>query len=242
MSTYNTFSDDGLTALTKHMKVTRALADSHESAIGDLGEDLAALAEATVTALADKQDKKYGNFYIVGTGTTEGVWLGSHDDITEYYDGLTLLYKVAVAGVSGGTTLNINGLGAVSVVRNATTAITTTYPVNSVVLLTYDTVDGTHYWKVADYDSNTKTTTSTTNKTGTKLFLAGATTQGSGKTTYSNVNCYVGTDNCLYSGGVKTSVEGHTHADILTDAKAYTDEKIDGLNVITADVFNSLVE
>ena len=56
MANYNTFSDNGLTALFNHMKATRALADSNESAIGGLGEDLAALAEATVAGLAEKQD------------------------------------------------------------------------------------------------------------------------------------------------------------------------------------------
>lgn len=56
MANYNAFSDDGLIALTNHMKATRALADSHESAIEGLGEDLVALAEATVNALAEKQD------------------------------------------------------------------------------------------------------------------------------------------------------------------------------------------
>ena len=59
--------------------------------------------------------------------------------------------------------------------------------------------------------TDTKNTTGTTNKTGTKMFLAGATSQADNPVTYSNSNCYIGTDNCLYSGGKKTSVEGHTH-------------------------------
>ena len=159
------------------------------------------------TQINGKADKNSGFFYIVGTGDTAGTWLGSSDEITEYFDGLTILYKVAVAGLSGSTTLNINDLGAVTVVRNASTAISTEFPVNAVVLLTYTTDSGTAYWKVADYDSNTKTTTSTTNKTGTKLFLAGATSQGSGKTTYSNSGCYVGTDNCLYSNSSKVAID-----------------------------------
>lgn len=146
--------------------------------------------------------KKQGIYYIEGTGSTAGTWLGTHDDITEYYPGLTVLYKVPVAGASGGTTLNINDLGAATVVRNATTGISTTCPVNSVVMLTYTEDSGTAYWKTADYDSNTKTTTGTSNKAGTKLYLAGATSQSSsGATTYSNTNCYIGTNNRLYSGG-----------------------------------------
>lgn len=61
--------------------------------------------------------------------------------ITEYTPGLTVAYKVGVAGQTT-TTLNINNLGAVTVVKNATSAVSTSYPVNSVVILTY-TLDGT---------------------------------------------------------------------------------------------------
>lgn len=97
--------------------------------------------------------KKSAPRYIVGTGTTAGTWLGTDDSITEYFDGLTVLYKVGIAGAST-TTLNINGLGAVQVMRNASSAVTTHYGVNSIVLLTYTTDDGTGYWKIADYDAN----------------------------------------------------------------------------------------
>lgn len=54
-----------------------------------------------------------------------------------------------------------------------------------------------------DADSDTKNTAGTTNKTGTKMFLAAATEQSANPVTYSNSNCYIGTDNCLYSGGTK---------------------------------------
>ena len=158
--------------------------------------------------------KKNGVFYIKGTGTTEGVWLGTHSGITEYYEGLMIIYKIPIAGVTGGTTLNINNLGAVSVVRLATSALTTHYPVDGMVHLIY-TVDssGTAYWKVpSDYDSNTKNTAGTTEKAGTKLFLAGATSQGANPQTYSNAKVYIGTDDSLYSNGTKVSVEGHAHA------------------------------
>lgn len=95
-----------------------------------------------------------GVYFIKGTGTTAGTWLGSHNDITKYYNGLMIAYKVGIAGVSGVTTLNINGLGAVSVVRNATTAVTTNYPVNSILFLVYTVDDSKAYWKIADYDAN----------------------------------------------------------------------------------------
>lgn len=154
--------------------------------------------------ISGKADKSHGIHYIEGTGSTAGTWLGTHADITEYFAGLVLAYKVGVAGAST-TTLNINNLGAVTVVKNATTAISTNFAVGSVLFLVY-TVDsnGTAYWKAHDYDSNTKTTTGTSNKASTKLYLTGATSQtSSGTTTYSNSKVYIGTNNCLYSNGTK---------------------------------------
>lgn len=63
----------------------------------------------------DGQDSEGGSGgipYIVGDSTTAGTWTGTCEDITEYYEGLTVLYKVNIEGAST-TTLNINDLGAV---------------------------------------------------------------------------------------------------------------------------------
>jgi hypothetical protein len=60
-------------------------------------------------------------------------------------------------------------------------------------------------------NSDTKTTAASSNSTS-KLYLIGATSQnGSGVTTYSNVNCYT-SDGYLYSGGYKvlTTASGQT--------------------------------
>lgn len=157
--------------------------------------------------------------YIEGTGTTAGTWLGSDPSITEYYDGLTVAYKVNIAGAST-TTLNINDLGAKTVRRNAS-KLTTNYPVNSVVHLTYTTIEDVGYWQCADYDSNSDYKASSYN-TSSKIFLIGATSQTSstktGATTYSHDTAYVGTDGCLYSNKTKVSVVGHTHT-IDTESK-----------------------
>ena len=168
-------------------------------------------------AVATKADKKAGVFYIEGDGSTDGVWTGTCSDITAYYEGLLIAYKTNIAGISDGTTLNINGLGAVSVVRNTTTAVTTHYGVGSVLMLVYTTdSSGTSYWKISDYDSDTKTRSS--NNAGKKMFIIGATAQStSGQTTYSNSNCYIGTNNRLYSGGELVSN--------VADIKAIIDEK-----------------
>lgn len=182
--------------------------------------------DASLAALdASKAPKSHGIHYIEGTGSTAGTWLGTHADITEYYAGLILAYKIGVAGLSDGTTLNINNLGAVTVVKNATSAISTNFAVNSVIFLVYTVdSDGKAYWKAHDYDSNTKTTTGTSNKESKKLYLAGATSQSSsGTTTYSNKNVYIGTDNHLYSNAkrvLNTDDKEELEAEIATKADA----------------------
>lgn len=86
-----------------------------------------------------------GVFYIEGTGTTAGTWLGSHTGIASYYKGLTISYKIPVAGAAT-TTLNINSLGAITCYIN-TSKLTAHYGVGSVAILVYD---GT-YFRAADY-------------------------------------------------------------------------------------------
>ena len=224
-----------------------ALAEGKVDSLSDLGVTATAtelnyvdgVTSNVQTQLDGKAEMSQGVLYIEGdssstTDTTNKIatWIGSHDDITAYFSGLTILYKVPTAG-STTTTLNINGLGAVNVVRNATTGISTACPVSGILLLTYTIdSDGTAYWKTADYDSNTKTTTGTSNKTATKLYLAGATSQSSsGTTTYSNKNVYIGTDNCLYSNGAKVATVDSAIANLSVSGKTITYTKGDGTTV-----------
>ena len=104
-----------------------------------------------------------GIFYIDGTGTTAGAWLGSHDGITEYYDGLVVLYRIPIKGAST-TTLNINGLGAKTCYVNSDSSkLTTHYPATGLVLMVYDTTlnSGAGGWKAHSYrDTNTTYTLS----------------------------------------------------------------------------------
>ena len=51
--------------------------------------------------------------------------------------------------------------------------------------------------------TDTKNTAGTTNKAATKLYIVGAESQAANPQTYSNVNVYIGTDNCLYSNNTK---------------------------------------
>lgn len=98
-------------------------------------------------------------------------WVGTDNTITSLYSGLTVAFKIAFAGHGTyGTSLNINGLGEHPVIANATTLVSTRYPVGSIVILTYDaTATGGIYqnstsattvtgvWKIADYNSDTNT-------------------------------------------------------------------------------------
>ena len=86
--------------------------------------------------------------------TTAGTWLASNSDITALTDGLTIRYKVTVAGAST-TKLNLNGLGAKTVYRNGTTKLTTQYAVGSYILLYYSTSLNSGSWLAySDYDAN----------------------------------------------------------------------------------------
>lgn len=120
--------------------------------------------------------------------------------------------KFTYTNSASNPTLNVNSTGAKSIWYN-TAVITTsslTYAGYAARVMYY-MYDGTQYvffgWS---YDANTQSTTNSTN-TSNKIFLIGATSQGSNKTTYSHDTAYVGTDGCLYSNSIKVSVEGHTH-------------------------------
>jgi hypothetical protein len=91
-------------------------------------------------------DANKGIFYIEGAaGGTAGTWTGTSEDITSYYTGLTIAYKIQTAGSTNGTNLQINNLGSKQVRLNDV-HLTTQYSVGTVVILVYDGV----YWQVAD--------------------------------------------------------------------------------------------
>lgn len=70
------------------------------------------------------------------TDKTAGTWTGSIDCLTEYYDGLTLIYIPKVAGAST-TTLNINSLGAKKCIRQASSNLTTHYGTGTAIMFVY---------------------------------------------------------------------------------------------------------
>ena len=93
---------------------------------------------------------------VIGGGAT-GAWTGELPGVSEYYDGLTILFKSGYAGAST-TTLNLNNLGAKTVYTHNGYKLTTHYAVGSHILLVYNTTLNSGCWMCVDNywaDANT---------------------------------------------------------------------------------------
>lgn len=149
---------------------------------------------------------------------------------------------------SGNLTLNVNNTGAKTIAytrngsKSALVYSTGAYFYNNAThIFTYD---GT-YWICMDFntDNNTINSAGASNKTSTKLFLVGTTAQTNGITSYSNANCYIGTDNKLYSGG--KVVANNEDLTALSDKVGTADISAIGDGTITgaiSDVNQSLIQ
>lgn len=167
--------------------------------------------------------------YIMGdSGSTAGKWLGTCPDINGYYEGLMIAYRSVSNGGNPSTTLDINGLGPVTVKRNGASAdINYYYTSGNVLYLTYTVINGTAYWQLTDmWFADTDKRTSSTSAPNSKLLLVGCkTVSPSGVITYTNPDCYIGDDNCLYSGGAKVA----SMADLPPDVPGYVIEEANRL-------------
>lgn len=97
---------------------------------------------------------------------------------------------------SGGVTLNLLGYSDSSIIYGGifgNILMTATISASNVVSVASSTLLTT--------DNDTKNTAGATNVVDAKLYLVGAKMQASSPLTYTNANCYIGTDNRLYSGG-----------------------------------------
>lgn len=92
-------------------------------------------------------------------------------------------FVVGPASSSDGNVVVFNGTTGKSV-KDSGKTLGTSVPANAVFTDTLDTAGAS-------------------NKSNTKMYLIGVENQSSSYTTYSNSQCFVGTDNCLYSNGVK---------------------------------------
>ena len=99
-------------------------------------------------------------------------------------------------------------------------------------------------WQVPPND-NTKNTAGSTD-TSSKIFLVGATSQAANPQTYSHDTAYVGTDGCLYSGGIKV-LTAETDPTVPSWAKAsskptYTASEVGALSTAVKGAVNGVAE
>lgn len=131
----------------------------------------------------------------------------------ELYKGCHVFVRFTDTGTnnpaSGNLTLNINNTGAKTIVIGNSNKTVMTYAyageffANKCHLFVYD---GTN-WVFIGRDTNTINSAGGKNKVGTKMFIVGVPSQND-VTSYSNANCYIGTDNRIYSNGKKCLIEG----------------------------------
>lgn len=129
--------------------------------------------------------------------------------------GAVIRVKFSVTNTASSPTLNVNSTGAKAIKYRGSDITASMLASGRIYEFVYD---GTNYELVGDLNLDTKNTAGSTNSTS-KLFIIGATSQGENPQTYSNVNCYIGTDNYLYSNGKKCMING--------DVESITVDEID---------------
>ena len=129
---------------------TTAAEARHASSAGyALNAASAGYATSAGTSVTASYATLNGVEYIVGTQTAStNAWTGKTTD-NALYTGKTIAYKLPYAGTSSGATLNLTFAnnttsGAKTLYINNNSAVTTHYPANSLIYMTYD---GT-YWRV----------------------------------------------------------------------------------------------
>lgn len=167
---------------------------------------------------------------VIGTQTAStNIFTGSAP-FKELKHGQSIRYWLPYNGTSDGNYLKLtlsdgSESDTIAIFYKGTTQLTTHYTAGSLILLTYlEDVDvngtlRTGWWCASDYYSDTKSTTNSSN-TSSKIFLVGATSQGTNQTTYSHDTAYVDTNGHLYSNS-KQVVN-------LSDTQALTNKTYNG--------------
>lgn len=131
--------------------------------------------DGTMYDIKDAQARKKADVYFVtapDTDTTAGTWTGTLTGLTEYYDGLTIIFVPNVDGVSAGVTLNINDLGEIPCYladQGNIAKLTTHYPAGIPIPFTYINGKFIH----ADYSrANDNTTNISVLNHGAATFVA----------------------------------------------------------------------
>lgn len=125
----------------------------------DTGGDIYLGAKLLTPKPANPMDNPGGVFYVaVGSqGNTASAWAATLEGLTGYYDGLKVVVLNGTGAASGTSlTLNLNSLGARSVYRYGTTAISA-IPNGSCTLLTYVGTPASGKWVMDSYVNSTYT-------------------------------------------------------------------------------------
>ena len=171
-----------------------------------------ALVTTSANGLMRSSDRiKLENMAMVTLGTcdTAGDVAAKAITITNTYwqlkVGSVIGVKFAYGNSASNVTLNVNETGAYPIYyANAEYTASSGVMAGAANRYTYYMFDGS-YWvwfNYGTYQSNTQNTAGAGNAENTKLFLVGRVAQSTG-TSQSNANVYIGSDNCLYSNGVK---------------------------------------
>jgi hypothetical protein len=142
-------------------------------------------------------------------------------------NGAIIMVKFTNSNSASSVTLNVNSTGAYPIWYSDAeyTGAGTAYTGYAGRVITY-MFNGTHWvWVSGSYDANTQSNTNSTD-TSSKIYLIGATSQGSSKTTYSHGEVYVGTDHHVYSNS-KQVVN-------LSDTQALTNKTYNGYTLAAA--------
>lgn len=169
--------------------------------------------------------------------TNASTWNGNSDYITDYYDGLAILYEVPTTGPSGGVVnLSINSLGSKPIYVNGSSLLNQ-YSKGSYLILVYDS----GRWNVA-CDLDTKDTTGCQVSNG-KLYLLGSLTStqyASSSKSYTKSSCYLGTDNCLYINNSKVITENLVYNSQVNDGNSIYNDASDDYIPTNATVVDAL--
>ena len=173
-----------------------------------------------------------GPIFIKGANSTsvsspaQAHWKGASELITEYYEGLSVIYVPDKAG-STTTYLQINSLPDCCCYYSGGTRLTTHFGVGTPIMFTYMlTTTGVGMWKRADYDSNSNTfETKTVDGTADRSYYIGFYQIGvsNKQLTYTNTNLiYNPHTSTLETLIFKTSVNGYFEGDLHGNATTAT--------------------
>ena len=214
---------------TGHVSGTAAVAKSDITALGIPAQDTTysvattssnGLMSASDKAKLDSTNVSYGTCDTAADVAAKVVSLSGNTN-WKLTTGSIIMVSFTNTNTAEGVTINVNNTGAYPIWYNASeyTSAGNAYTGYAGRVTTY-MFNGTHWvWVSNSYDANTQSNTNSSD-TSKKIYLVGATSQGTNKTTYSHDTVYADTDGHVYSNG-KQVVN-------LSDSQALTNKTYNG--------------